>query len=58
LAKFANTDRLMKAQEAACDEIEDRGWLSEACADELKLAAWEATNPEQAARYSGFGAEE
>jgi len=45
LAKFPNTDRLLAAQEWACDEIEDCGWLSEACADELQLAAWEQDHP-------------
>lgn len=39
LAKFAMTDRLQLAQDAACDEIEECGWLSESVADELKLAA-------------------
>jgi len=46
MAKFPNTDRLLAAQEWATDEIEDRGWLSEACADELKLAAYAADHPE------------
>lgn len=46
-AKFPNTDRLLEAQEAAFDEIEERGWLSEACADELKLAAWLEDHPEE-----------
>ena len=40
LARFAVTDRLMEAQEDACAEIEDRGWLGEQCSDELKLAAY------------------
>jgi len=40
LAKFAMTDRLYDAQAAACDEIEDCGFLSAQVADELKLAAY------------------